>query len=574
VGIAAARALIGRDWSDAAELLAERTIYVIPELNPDGAGWLNGHLAGARVELGRTVSPFDADRDRRIGEDPPNDINGDGLITQMRVRNPPVQYGLVADLVIDDDDERLLRPAKPEKGERGEWALLTEGLDDDGDGAFNEDGSGGPGSGVDLDRNFPAHWPEFEEGAGLIQLSEPENLSLVRWMLDHRNIVGVLVFGPGDSLINKPPTGQYDETGRMPKGIEKTDKEYFDHVAETYAECVSLESAPQPGYEGSLLAWAYADYGAWAFQSAVWSRPKVEKEAEENAAAPEAPSPEPAEPQAPSRADEMQALIDQGVPEAIATFLTASLEERQAIASEFENASEEERAEMMAMVRDLPPDVQARVMAAVQETAGGVEANASSASPDPAPPAGKRGQSSSDDGKWLSYSDSQRNGEGFVEWTPVEHPQLGTVEVGGFVPGFRLNPPPEQVDALAEAEAAFVVKLLGMLPSVELAEPRVESLSDNVWRVSIELFNPGYLPTSSAVGLKIRQPIAVEIEIDIDRVLSGDRVTVIDRLLGSSEPTRISWLIRAQPGEQIPLHVRSERFGQRSVVVTMEGARP
>lgn len=572
VGVATARALIGRDWSEHADLLKTHTLYVVPELNPDGAAWLNAHAAGARVDLPRTIAPFDADRDRRLAEDPPNDLNADGMITLMRVENPPARYALNANMVADDDDPRLMRPADADKGERGRWAVLSEGIDDDDDGSFNEDGPGGPGSGIDLDRNFPTHWPEFAEGAGLIPLSEPESLAFVQWTQAHPNIVGVLILAPGDSMLNKPPTGQYDETGRIPKGLEKADQAAYDAVVEKYKQHVKLDSAPAPNYEGSLLSWAYADFGAWAFESAVWSRPKIEqkKDAEEDNASEQAENPEPAAPAAPSRDDRKQALLDQGVPETIATFLTASLEERQAIASDFENASEEERAQMMATMQQLSPEIQAQVMQAVQETAAGQapqQPDAAPAAPQQSRQSRARGKSGSDDGKWLAYLDAERNGEGFIEWTKVDHPQFGTVEVGGFVPGVKVNPPDDQLDALADAEAGFVTDLLAMLPRIELSDPQVERLSDAIWRVSVEISNTGRLPTSSAVGRKIGQPIAVDIDVDPDMVLSGRRVVTVDSI--ASEPQRIEWLIRAEPDQRVNITVRSERFGRHAAAATL-----
>ncbi|MCL4219776.1 MAG: hypothetical protein KJZ65_00260 [Phycisphaerales bacterium] len=557
VGISTARDLIGRDW---AGVLSGHTLYVVPELNPDGAGWLSGP---PRVEWGRTIAPFDADRDRRLGEDPPNDLNGDGFITQMRVENPPGRYGLTPTLVADAGDARLMRPAEAAEGERGRWVVLTEGIDDDGDGRFNEDGPGGPGSGIDLDRNFPTHWPEFEEGAGARALSEAESLALVRWMQSHRNIVAVLVLGPGDSLINKPPVGQYDPTGQIPRGLEREDVAYHDYVAGKYRELVSIESAPSPGYEGSLLAWAYADFGAWAFQSAVWSRPKEERHAE--AAAEETVPAEPGNaPRPETPGDRRQALLDQGVPEFIATFLTGSLEERRAMADEFERATQAERAAMMAQVQALPPEIQRQVMGAVQETAAGkppseVEMGGAAV----AAQGSAIGQSNSEDGKWLAYFDAQRPGEGFVEWTAFEHPQLGRVEIGGFVPGARLNPPVEQVQAASEATGQFVKALIEMLPSVEVSPLSIESVGGDLWRVGVELSNPAYLPTSSAVGLKIGQLIAVEIDLGPEAVVSGRRVVTIDRL--GVEARRVEWLVRAEADAVVRVVVRSQRFGEQTV---------
>jgi murein tripeptide amidase MpaA len=45
--------------------------------------------------------------------------------------------------------------------------------------------------------------------------------------------------------------------------------------------------------------------------------------------------------------------------------------------------------------------------------------------------------------KTLAWNDGELDGEGFVDWTPFEHPQLGRVEMGGLKTKFTAqNPPP------------------------------------------------------------------------------------------------------------------------------------
>lgn len=572
VGIEVARLLTQHDWSQDADLLEENTLYIVPSLNPDGLAWLAGENAPV-VEIGTTQSPFDADRDARLNEDPPDDLNGDGLITMMRVFNPPAKYGLVSTLVTESDDPRLARPAKVSDGEIGAFTILTEGIDNDGDGSFNEDGPGGPGSGVNLNDNFPTHFPEFKDGAGPMPLSEPESRSLVQWMQGHRNIVSVLVLGTGDSFLNKPPTGKFDESGGIPKGLEKDDEPYQQYLAKSYKQAVSMDSAPPPDDDGSLLSWAYADFGAWAYESAVWSRPK--SASKDEAKTDDAKEAEPQESAPPSvgPADERAALIESGVPEQVAIFLTATPAERQAIAAEFESKTEAERAEVMQQVGSLSPELQARMMAAIQQTAGGQPGDEPATVQSDANPVNMK-PNDSDDGKWLTYSDKQREGSGFVEWTPFDHPQLGRVEIGGFVPGFKLNPPAGETEALAAEQVAVARMLLKALPRVEVREPLVERLGRRVWRVSVELCNPGYLPTSSAVGLKIRQPIAVHLGVDPKQVAVGRRVVVLNRLLGSNDCQRVEWVISGEPGQTIDIDVRSDRFGHQRVQATLEGDQP
>lgn len=569
IGIQVARALASRDWSASADLLATHTLYIVPCLNPDGQAWINATPA---VEIGRTNTPFDADRDGRLNEDPPDDLNGDGIISMMRVFNPPEKYGLRRALIAETDEPRLSREAKPEDGETGAFTLLLEGIDNDGDGAFNEDGKGGPGSGVNLNMNFPGLFPEFSEGAGPIPVSEPETRALIDWMLQHRNITGVLVLGRGDSLLNKPQTGKYDDSGSVPDGLEKPDEPYQQHIAKLYKESVTLDAPAKPNYEGSLLSWAYADFGAWSFESAVWSRPKTEKKKDDPEAREEADQPAKPEPQQPAPGAERDALIAQGVPEMVATFITATPDERITMAAEFQNASDEERASVMAQVQALSPELQARITTAIQQTAGGGGAAPPEAAPEPERKAAK--PNDSDDGKWLAYSDEARNGTGFIAWTPFDHPQLGKVEIGGFVPGFRINPPEGLSDQLAGEQAAFAITLLESLPTVEVRQPKVERMGERLWRVSVEVCNPAYLPTSTTVGLKIRQPIAVDLGVSPDQVTVGRRVLTLNRLLGSGDCERIEWLITADPGAEIPIDVRSARFANQRVTAVLEGDRP
>jgi hypothetical protein len=84
----------------------------------------------------RTIRiPKDDDRDGLFDEDGYEDLDGDGNICQMRIRDPFGMYRT------DPEDPRLMIRVKP--GEQGEWTLLGfEGIDNDGDGRINEDAEG------------------------------------------------------------------------------------------------------------------------------------------------------------------------------------------------------------------------------------------------------------------------------------------------------------------------------------------------------------------------------------------------------------------------------------------------
>ncbi len=101
----------------------ERVFYILPSVNPDGRDYfLDNHGSGARTGH----IPVDSDGDGLFDEDPPNDLNGNGVIEQIRKHVPGEgTHRLSA------EDPRMLEPVAP--GEAGDWVLLgSEGLDDDG----------------------------------------------------------------------------------------------------------------------------------------------------------------------------------------------------------------------------------------------------------------------------------------------------------------------------------------------------------------------------------------------------------------------------------------------------------
>jgi hypothetical protein len=175
----------GRD-SAVTALLDRTALYIRPLNNPDGSDMYRLTAQANRS----SVRPHDSDRDGLLDEDPPEDLDGDGYIRDMRVK---VGAGK-GEFVIDTADKsgRLMRRVGEGKGD---YEVYSEGIDNDLDGRYNEDGIGG----LDLHRNYPENWrPEpgqdatgrgyTQLGAGAYPLSEPETRAVVMWVLTHPNI--------------------------------------------------------------------------------------------------------------------------------------------------------------------------------------------------------------------------------------------------------------------------------------------------------------------------------------------------------------------------------------------------
>ena len=187
------RHLLAQESGDTslAAVLEDRVVYVVPRLNPDGA---EAMFQAVKVERRRNALAFDDDNDGRVDEDPPEDLNGDGLITVMRKKDPSGAY------MVDPAESRLMKRADPSQGEAGTYKLYIEGRDNDGDGFLNEDGPGG----VDLDRNFQHAYPYWQRDAGPSMVSEPESRALMDFVVAHRNIAAILTYGFSDNLVTPP----------------------------------------------------------------------------------------------------------------------------------------------------------------------------------------------------------------------------------------------------------------------------------------------------------------------------------------------------------------------------------
>lgn len=579
VGMETASNVAARLLAEHGELLSERTVYVVSVVNPDGAAkYRNGT---PRVEFGRAPDLIDADRDGRVGEDPGLDLDGDGMVLMMRVPAPNHRYGLEATHMIDPDDGRLMRRAQPEKGERATHAILIEGRDSDGDGAFSEDGWGGrSGGGIDLDRHFPTHWPDLAEGAGLYPLQRSEARVLVQWLQGRPNIGAVVVYGEHDTIASIPGAGEYGPEGRVPKGIEKGDQAYYNVASEKFREITGISKGTDSDRSGSFVQWAYADLGVYAFSTPVWVRPDLVKRTEDGEKGDVEKKSEQADPERDPAAEEAaqrRALAERGVPSRYIEFLFMSEEARKAELASFESATIETQSAMMEELQALPDDVRARVMALAQGMPDPERAAGGAEPPAEASRRGSRGDS--DEAKWLAWIDEERGGDGFVEWRAFEHPDLGPVEIGGFVPGIRVTPPASELDRLAAEQTAFAVWLVESLPNLTVEEVSVERVGGRLWRIGVLVGNDGLLPTVSAIGEKARRlsddvvVLDPEGRLDREAIVSGRRVERLGVIAGSGQVARVEWLVRAEDGSRVGLEIRSARFGNRSMAVNLEESR-
>jgi hypothetical protein len=270
-------------------LLNSLTFYIFPDVSPDASEQYFSNLKFERVTNARST---DDDKDFLFDEDPYEDLNNDGVITLMRVSDPSGTY------VASDEDKRIMIPADLAKGQLGAFLLYTEGIDNDKDDNFNEDGPGG----VNFNKNFTFNYEEFGLNAGLHAVSEVETKAVADFLFDHFNIYMTIAFGPQDNLgqplISSEKQGvttasglsqgggrdqgagrsQNMDTGdRRITSIMKTDEVVNKLVSEKYHEITGMKGAPiSKTTPGDFMDWAYYHYGRYSFSTPAWWFP-VEK---------------------------------------------------------------------------------------------------------------------------------------------------------------------------------------------------------------------------------------------------------------------------------------------------------
>lgn len=447
-------------------LLDRQVFYVLPRINPDGAEFAlqppyvpwcgNGRcLPGEERETGLV----------------PEDVDGDGFITTMRVPDPKGEWKK------STHDPRLMVQRAP--GEEGGdyYRLYPEGRVRDYDGVHvviekPRDGN--------LNRNFPANWSNVEYGAFEAALSEPESRAVARFILDRPNIAGMNALHTHGGIILRPSMTQPDAT--MPprdlalyEEIGKVGEALTGYpTVSIYEEFTPDKSEPR---HGGLMDWTYEQMGIVSFGTELWD---LEGEA--------------------------------GVDKTAYYNLHPRDEETQAKVFEW----------VLAHVGD----------------------------------------------------------EGFRAWTPLEHPELGPVEVGGMVYLWTYrNPPPKLLEAICHDNVRFCIRHALAAPRVAVDEVRTRRLAEGVYEVRTVVANHGYLPTNlTDVALErgLARPVTVTLRADPPATLETDETVRLGHLAGRNErrfpwspwgpvwtanavPAR--WIVRAPEGHPVEIDVRSERGG-------------
>lgn len=523
-----------------AELLDEMKVYIVPRANPDGAARnmgrvLSGHEGNARL--------VDEDRDRLVDEDHSDDLNGDGIITMMRRLEPTLDDR--PSHLADPDDSRLNIKPDVDEGQQATFTIYPEGLDNDGDGLINEDGFGA----VDINMNFMHRWPEHHPHAGRYALSEPEAYALAQFVLERDDIVAAITIGKHDNLIIQPDSKKKDITNRAPLEIDAGDAGLYKTAGKWFSDASGFSSAEKHDSAGSFHAWMYAQRGLTSFAINPWARPEESKGDQGGEAAPKQ-----------AAADDEPALTPSPVGD-------ISMETLDELREAYTQMTGEEPDESMlnqitpAMVEQFAGQMGIEVRRVKQ-----VEDAPSDESKADAKKDAKKSKKLSEDAKWLVYFEEQGI-DGFVDWQPFDHPTLGKVEIGGFVPGAKINPPSNLLDELAVKHTGFIAKVIEAQPRVEILGPEIEQIAEGLYEVRVVIENTGELSTTTSFSRTTRsvKPVIVRLSVPVEHIIQGQRVDRVWGIDGNGGRSTHSWVFRTDDISNESITIDDPRMGKQVI---------
>jgi hypothetical protein len=152
---------------------------------------------------GEDPDPVDDDQDFQFDEDPPEDLDEDGNIVQMRQKDP------LGEWKASEKDPRIMVRKAPDEMGGTYYKLYTEGIDNDSDGKINEDSFA---MGFLSNRNYPGNWKpdSVQRGGKRFPMQESVTAAEVAFVDAHPNIAIYVQSHCCGRVILRPPTTAID----------------------------------------------------------------------------------------------------------------------------------------------------------------------------------------------------------------------------------------------------------------------------------------------------------------------------------------------------------------------------
>ena len=136
------------------------------------------------------------------------------------------------------------------------------------------------------------------------------------------------------------------------------------------------------------------------------------------------------------------------------------------------------------------------------------------------------------------------------KWTPVEHPQLGQVEIGGLLWKHMAGPTLSDLHKIAQGTYKFTLAHASRHPRVVIEDLCAEAVGDGVYRIHARVANRGEFPThvsNKGRGLRRLKGVRVEfVPAEGVRLLSQTGHHSLGHLAGLTDGRELEWFVAAE----------------------------
>ena len=250
-------------------LLENTSLHIIPRPFPDS---INTFFKGPRYEFLLNSTKIDSDSDLQLDEDGFEDLNKDGFISLMRIKDEDGDYYQYP------ESKYLMTKKKNEKSPA--YTVYSEGVDNDKDEKFNED----PAGGVNPNKNFSFLYSYFKKDSGVHQFSEGETKAIADFAFKHPEIFLVFSFGEEDNLVNTWKEDKNKKNQEIRTTVYSEDEKLFNEYSTIYKKAFALDKihSSQNKAAGSFAHWAYYHFGRISLSAIPWEIPIHEIEGKQD----------------------------------------------------------------------------------------------------------------------------------------------------------------------------------------------------------------------------------------------------------------------------------------------------
>ncbi len=172
----------------------------------------------------------------------------------------------------------------------------------------------------------------------------------------------------------------------------------------------------------------------------------------------------------------------------------------------------------------------------------------------------------------FDWNDRVLGGKGFIDWYPIEHPQLGEVELGGWDRWSTSSPPGNLIRPELERNIQWVLTFARKVPRIDVLSFEASRIGrSRRYKVTARVANVGWMATATEYAeeiLKIAEPVTVELLAEGAQITSGDGRTDLGVLPGAREQgpavRELGWEISLAEGTRegrITIRAQSQKGG-------------